>query len=693
GTRDGTGEFISKGPAETANHNAIYRNSNGHIVTGPEYLTVFDGATGRELATASYWPVAAPVSSWGGAGRDNGGNRVNRFNAVVAYLDGERPSAVFQRGYYERMTFAAWDWRGGQLTQRWVFDSDSTGNRAFSGQGNHSLSVADVDNSGRHSIITGSAVIGPDGRGMHTMGYGHGDALHVAHMIKGNPYPQIFMPHEEGNIGVSLRHANSGVELFTVNSNDDVGRGCAAHLDPATPGFHFWGSSGIGLYNVSGTRVSTTLPNNGNNEGVCNFVIWWDGDLSRELLNRTQITKWSIANNTGSRLLTAAGVSDNNDSKRTPVLTADIFGDWREEVIWRTSDNNAIRIFTTTMPTTHRLVTLMHDPVYRVAVAWQNSSYNQPPHPGYYIASDMDFPPPPLNVVVVGDNAPEYELCLVGNQCSQVIKGQCTGTVVTACPNWTLIGSGEFIDSLILFDLANAANWSIQNNFGESVTAYGDRAFQTITVSPELRGLEWISPAAETRALTSPDTIISFRMKQDGVVYVAHENRVSDAGLTPPWIAARGFTATNLTLSINDNSADRTFTVYSRAFEQGQTVVMGRNSTTGTTTSLMYLVAVADQGTTSVINRAAAVTSYALNITRVGNSGAFRLNYSIRERGPVRIDLFDIKGNRVRTLVNTSRDAGAYQEHFSAAGLASGMYIVKMRAGPQTLQSRVLVAR
>jgi len=176
GTRDATGNYINTGPAASASHTTLYRNSNGHIVTGPEYLTVFDGATGREIITTNYWPVAEPVSSWGGAGRDNGGNRVNRFNAVVAYLDGERPTAVFQRGYYERMTFAAWDWRNGQLTRRWTFDTGTCGNNPYCGQGNHSLSVADVDNSGRHSIITGSAVIGPDGVGRHTGPHDKGES-------------------------------------------------------------------------------------------------------------------------------------------------------------------------------------------------------------------------------------------------------------------------------------------------------------------------------------------------------------------------------------------------------------------------------------------------------------------------------------------------------------------------------------
>ena len=397
GTRDGTGAFLKTGPAAAANHRDVHRNADGRILAGPEFLTVFDGATGRELATADYWPARGEVRAWG----DAYGNRVDRFNAVAAYLDGGRPSAVFQRGYYTRMTMAAWDWRDGQLTRRWTFDSADTGNAAYAGQGNHQLSVADVDNSGRHAVITGSAVIGSDGKGMHTTGFGHGDTLHVAHMIKGCPTPQIFMPHETGGYGISFRHARDGKMIFNVRRDGDVGRGCAAELDPAVPGFKFWGG-GLGLFDTAG-NVAGALPDNGNSRSrVCNFVIWWDGDLSRELLDANQIVKWSVAQNKGTRLLTATGARANNGSKSTPVLSADLFGDWREEVIFAYGDD-ALRIYTTTSPTTHRLVTLMHDPVYRVAVAWQNSSYNQPPHPGYYIASDMDFPPPPLHVKVVGE--------------------------------------------------------------------------------------------------------------------------------------------------------------------------------------------------------------------------------------------------------------------------------------------------
>ncbi|MDR3011641.1 MAG: pectate lyase [Chitinispirillales bacterium] len=254
------------------------------------------------------------------------------------------------------------------------------------------------------------------------------------------------------------------------------------------------------------------------------------------------------------------------------------------------------------------------------------------------------------------------------------------------------IGSGELIDSLMLFDpsMTNAANWSVQDNFRESAQAYGDRAFQTVTVSPELQGAEWISPAAETRTRTSPDTIIQFRMKKDGMVYVAHEDRVSPR---PAWIAARGFTETNYAVSVNDNNANRTFTVYGRAFQQGEIVAMGRNSNDGTTTSLMYLVAVAEQGSTaSVINRTAKPVNYALNIVRVGG-GAFRASYSIASSETVRLDLFDIRGGKIKTLVNSSKTAGAHQEHFSASGLAAGIYLVRLHAGTQVLRQRFVVVK
>lgn len=390
GTKDGTGQFIKMGPAANADHSKNYRNGDGYILQGPEYLTVFEGLTGKEMATAEYWPLRGNVSSWG----DSYGNRVDRFNAGVAYLDGKRPSALFGRGYYTRLTWAAWDWRDGKLTRRWTFDSDNSESSSFRGQGNHQVQVADADNDGDHDIITGSAVIGSDGKGMHRSGFGHGDALHVAHMIKSSPTPQIFMPHESGGHGCSFRQASDGKMIFNHKLSGDVGRGCAAELDPEVPGFKFWASNGLGLYNTSGEKV-------GNVPSAISQIVWFDGQLSRELLNGNQISKWSVKNNSASRILTATGCSHINGSKSNPVLQADLLGDWREEVIFNCG-NTAIRVFTTTMQTKYRLYTMMHDPVYRCNAVCQMSSYNQPPHPGYYIASDMSFPPPSLNVVVTG---------------------------------------------------------------------------------------------------------------------------------------------------------------------------------------------------------------------------------------------------------------------------------------------------
>lgn len=398
GTRDGTGNFISMGPAATASHSTEYHDASdaggriGRILSGPEYLTVFDGRTGKELATADYHPSRGNHSTWG----DNYGNRVDRFLAAVAYVDGRRPSAIFCRGYYTRTVVVAWDWRDGRLTRRWVFDTSEPPHNVgrWTGQGNHQVSVIDADNDGKHDIIYGAVVIGSNGVGLHTSGLGHGDALHVAHMIKGNPIPQVYMPHESGGNGVSLRHANTGTMIFNPKQSGDIGRGVAAELDPAVPGFKFWGSSGMGLYDMTGARVGG-IPNS------VNFLAWWDGDLSRELLNGNTITKWNVRSSSGTNLLSGQGSSSVNGTKSTPNLSADLFGDWREEVIL-TRGSAGLRIYTSVMPTRHRLVTLMHDPTYRVAVAWQNTAYNQPPHPGYYIASDMPFPPPALNVAVVG---------------------------------------------------------------------------------------------------------------------------------------------------------------------------------------------------------------------------------------------------------------------------------------------------
>ena len=392
GTIDGQGNVIGDA-------NADWRNSNGYILDGPEFLTVFEGETGKELATTDYIPPRGNVNDWG----DGYGNRVDRFLAGVAYLDGERPSIVMARGYYTRSVLAAFNYRDGQITEQWVFDSDEEGNEAYAGQGNHSLSVADVDRDGKDEIIYGAAVIDHDGTGLHSTGWGHGDAQHVSDLDPNRPGLEIFQVHEDASIpiGYGIRDAESGEKIFGVDLARDVGRGLAADIDPRYDGAEFWssvawdGNSGNGLHAVTGELITTQTPKS------ANHAIWWDGDLGRELLDHTfnpdtdphgvgKIDKWDWEKEELVNLLTAEGTRSNNWTKGNPSLQADILGDWREEVIWPTANSEALRIYTTTDITEEKIHTLMHDPVYRLSVAWQNVAYNQPPHTGFFLGFGMD---------------------------------------------------------------------------------------------------------------------------------------------------------------------------------------------------------------------------------------------------------------------------------------------------------------
>ncbi|MFY1595119.1 cellulose binding domain-containing protein [Micromonospora sp. WMMD737] len=381
GTRSGTGQVIG---SATADH----RNSSGYVLAGPEYLTMFDGRTGAVLSTVNYDPPRGTVSSWG----DNYGNRVDRFLAATAYLDGQRPSLVMARGYYTRAVVAAWDFRDGTLRKRWTFDSNASGNGAAYGQGNHNLSVADVDADGRQEIVYGSATINDDGRLMYATGFGHGDALHVGDLVPGRAGLEVFTIHESGNQpAADLHDARTGQVVWQRPNNggaEGPGRGVAADIHAGSPGAEVWGAgTHMGdLYSASGTVV-------GRRPSSANFLAWWDGDPVRELLDGTRIDKYGTGGDT--RLLTGSGVAANNGTKSTPALSADLFGDWREEVVWRTSDSRALRIYSTPTPTGTRIHTLMHDPQYRVAVAWQNTAYNQPPHPGFFLGDGMAAPPTP----------------------------------------------------------------------------------------------------------------------------------------------------------------------------------------------------------------------------------------------------------------------------------------------------------
>jgi rhamnogalacturonan endolyase len=383
GTKDGEGKVIGDPKKD-------WRNAAGRILDGPEYFTIFNGKTGAAMATTDYIPGRGDTGGWGGAGGNGGndqkGNRADRFNAAIAYLDGERPSIVMCRGYYGRTVLAAWDWRNGKLTSRWVFDTQD-GNNPYSGMGNHNLSIADVDGDGKDEIIYGAMCVDDNGKGLYTTGLRHGDALHVGDLDPQRPGLEVFGVHEieesTKGPGVALFDAKTGEILFRAAENTDVGRGVAANIDATHEGAQLWWAGGNGLFDVKGNQI-------GEQPSSTNFLIWWDGDLSRELLTGNYIDKYN-----GGRLLSAEGCLANNGSKSTPALSADLLGDWREEVIFRTADNQALRIYTSTIPSQHRLYTLMHDPQYRLSIAWQNVGYNQPPHTGFYLGKGMKKAPRP----------------------------------------------------------------------------------------------------------------------------------------------------------------------------------------------------------------------------------------------------------------------------------------------------------
>ena len=395
GTIDGKGKVIGDSTKDWRNLNPTQRNMYGKIMNGPEYFTIFSGKTGEAIATTNYIPCRYPTDGWNGhggnGGSDNSGNRVDRFLACVAYLDGVHPSVVMCRGYYGRSVLAAWDWRNGKLTSRWVFDSKD-GENPFSGQGNHNLCVADVDGDGKDEIIYGSMVVDDNGKGLFSTGFRHGDAIHVSQLDPNRKGLQVFGIHEieEGTQGpgIAVYDAKTGETIYKGSINKDVGRGVAEDIDPSNYGAEMWWSGSNGLFNLKGDRV-------GNAPSSTNFLIWWDGDLNRELLDGNHIDKYKQG-----RLFTADGCISNNGTKSTPTLTADLFGDWREEVIFRTADNKNLRIYTTTIPTNRRLYTLMHDPQYRLGVASENVGYNQPPHTGFYLGSDMTKMPKP-NIILI----------------------------------------------------------------------------------------------------------------------------------------------------------------------------------------------------------------------------------------------------------------------------------------------------
>lgn len=390
GSRDGQGTVIGDSTANYVQSGLINKSISGkmpskpthitgRILQGPEYLTVFEGATGKALKTIDYIPPRGNVEDWG----DSYGNRCDRYLAAVAYLDGKHPSVVMCRGYYTKSYLAAFDWNGKDLQLRWLFDSQNE--KGYSGQGNHNLRVGDVDGDGFDEITYGSMCVDHNGKGLYTTRMGHGDAIHQFAFYPDSTSLQIWDVHENKRDGSDFRDARTGRVIFQIPSGDDVGRGMAADIDPTNYGLEMWSASQKGYFDVNGKLhyPDVRIP--------MNSAVWWDGDLLRELLDRNAICKWNW--NTGKadtiKNFREENCSFNNGTKQNPCLSADIIGDWREEVIVRNNESTELRVYSTPIPTSYIFPSFMEDIPYRISVATENVGYNQPPEPGKYFGSDM----------------------------------------------------------------------------------------------------------------------------------------------------------------------------------------------------------------------------------------------------------------------------------------------------------------
>lgn len=371
GTKDGLGNILGDAAAD-------YRSDAGRILTGPEYLSLFDGETGAILDTVDYEPARGSVESWG----DGYGNRVDRFLGAVAYLDGQKPSVVMCRGYYTRSVLVAYDVVDKKLVKRWTFDSNQD-NYKYAGQGNHNLAVADVDWDGKDEIVYGQCVIDDDGTGLFSTGLGHGDAIHVGD----------FLPERDGleawgcleaSFGAALWDAATGEILLRVPGTKDTGRAVAGNFIEGNNGAEFASTANDNVYDANGKIMASW---SSITKWAPNYAIYWDGDLEQEVMDRTMIDKYGAG-----RIFNALGVNYINGTKANATLCGDLFGDWREEIIWPTTDGNSLRVFTTTEETEYRVFTLMHDTQYRCQIAAQNVAYNQGAYASFFLGTGYELP-------------------------------------------------------------------------------------------------------------------------------------------------------------------------------------------------------------------------------------------------------------------------------------------------------------
>ena len=535
GTVDGTGKVIGDA-------SKVYRDSSGLIYSGNEFYTLFDGATGAALDTVNYEPGRGDPTKWGKS--SDKFNRVERYWGSVAYLDGVHPSVITGRGYYGRLTATAYSVENKKLKKLWTFDTGTSSSTPGYGDGNHNSMVADVDNDGKHEIITGSTCIDHDGTLKWNTNTGHGDALHVGDLDPTNPGIEVWTYHEDTPYGVSLIDADTGKTIFRNNGSGDTGRCCADNVWAGNPGAELWGN-GNEVKGVNGATLDCRRP-------AINFLSYWDGDLEREILDGYTDSPATISKLTGdtgkttiTTLLSTDGYYTCNTTKGTPCLSADIFGDWREELIVRKADGTGIRIYATTYDTDYRVQCLMHDPQYRVQVSSQNTAYNQPPHTSFFLGTGYDMPARPACTVLGGGTRPD--------------------DIIEVEPL-----TGTLISELNIKDTAYYQSWSIDSALAVGDTVFGDRDAERCAVSElpsYLEGAELVRTPCDAKNSDREQAELTFA--KDCILYIGLDSRVENA---PAWLS--DFTKIEDTVNTSNGV---TFMLYTKSVSAGDTQMLGAN--------------------------------------------------------------------------------------------------------------------
>lgn len=407
-------------PTDKISKDYDYRNDSGYVLDGPEYFSMFNGEDGTLVGTTDYLPARGSVAAWG----DGYGNRVDRFLAGTAYLDGKSPYAIMGRGYYTRTALTAYyladtdnDGLGDSIRVKAKFDSDEAG-KEFESQGNHNLSIADVDGDGKDEVIYGSIAFDDDLSVLYNTKLGHGDAMHLGDLIPERPGLELMAVKEEkgAKYHVVVTDAATGEVLMGYPTGADTGRGAASDIDPTSPGAEFWAIAADDYDATNGspawdsktgavyatTSTLADLQKLAATNPAANGLMYWDGDLLREIQDHvfkekdgyvpvsTGIYKWNYQTNEQETLFDSSEVYTSNGTKGNPGISGDLLGDWREEMVLRcAADDSKIRIYSTTIPTDYVIPTLLSDRQYREGLAWQNTAYNQPPHTSYSLSEGV----------------------------------------------------------------------------------------------------------------------------------------------------------------------------------------------------------------------------------------------------------------------------------------------------------------